>query len=184
MNLKPLFDRVVLKNINQKKETLSGIIIPESVGDEPLYAEVIAIGNGDTVEGEKIEMTVNIGDKVLYNKYGAVPFDAVKITLGPKGKNAVLDRKFTTPLITNDGVTIAKEIELEDPFENIGANLIKEVSIKTNDLAGDGTTTACVLVNAIVQEGFKNIASGANPIILRKGIEKAIKLVTQRLKEI
>ena len=110
--------------------------------------------------------------------------DAVKITLGPKGKNAVLDRKFTTPLITNDGVTIAKEIELEDPFENIGANLIKEVSIKTNDLAGDGTTTACVLANAIVQEGFKNIASGANPIILRKGIEKAIKLVTQRLKEI
>lgn len=110
--------------------------------------------------------------------------NAVKITLGPKGKNVVLDRKFTTPLITNDGVTIAKEIELDDAFENIGANLIKEVSIKTNDLAGDGTTTACVLANAIVKEGFKNIASGANPMILRKGIDKAIKLITQKLKEI
>ena len=110
--------------------------------------------------------------------------NAIKITLGPKGKNVVLDRKYTTPLITNDGVTIAKEIELEDPFENIGANLIKEVSIKTNDLAGDGTTTACVLANAIVQEGLKNIASGANPIILRKGIEKAINVVTQKLKEL
>ena len=110
--------------------------------------------------------------------------NSVKITLGPKGKNVVLERKFTTPLITNDGVTIAKEIELEDPFENIGASLIKEVSIKTNDLAGDGTTTACVLANAIIQEGFKNIASGANPIILRKGIDKAIKTVSQKLKSI
>ena len=110
--------------------------------------------------------------------------NSVKITLGPKGKNVVLERKFTTPLITNDGVTIAKEIELEDPFENVGANLIKEVSIKTNDLAGDGTTTACVLANAIIQEGFKNIASGANPIILRKGIDKAIKLVSQKLTKI
>lgn len=108
--------------------------------------------------------------------------DSVKITLGPKGRNVVLDRKYTTPLITNDGVTIAKEIELDDPFENIGANLIKEVSIKTNDIAGDGTTTACVLANAIVKEGFKNIASGANPIILRKGIDKAIKQVTTHLK--
>lgn len=110
--------------------------------------------------------------------------NAVKITLGPKGKNVVLERKFTTPLITNDGVTIAKEIELDDAFENVGANLIKEVSIKTNDLAGDGTTTACVLANAIIHEGFKNIASGANPIILRKGIDKAIKVVSQNLKEI
>lgn len=110
--------------------------------------------------------------------------DAVKITLGPKGKNAVLDRKYTTPLITNDGVTIAKEIELSDPFENIGANLIKEVSVKTNELAGDGTTTACVLASNIVKEGFKNIASGANPIILRLGIEKAIKCVTNKLKEL
>lgn len=110
--------------------------------------------------------------------------DAVKITLGPKGKNVVLDRKYTTPLITNDGVSIAKEIELNNPFENMGANLIKEVSIKTNDNAGDGTTTACVLAESMVSEGLKNIASGANPIILRNGIEKAIKTAVSKLKEL
>ena len=110
--------------------------------------------------------------------------NAVKITLGPKGKNVVLDRKYMAPLITNDGVSIAKEIELENPFENMGANLIKEVSIKTNDQAGDGTTTACVLAESIIDAGLKNISSGANPILIRKGIEKAVKCVTQTLKEI
>ena len=110
--------------------------------------------------------------------------DAVKITLGPKGRNVVLDRKYTTPLITNDGVSIAKEIELENPFENIGANLIKEVSIKTNDSAGDGTTTACILASEMVCLGLKNIANGANPIILRKGIEKAVNVVINHLKSI
>lgn len=109
---------------------------------------------------------------------------AVKITLGPKGKNTVLDRKYGTPLITNDGVSIAKEIELSDPFENMGANLIKEVSIKTNDQAGDGTTTACILAESMINEGMKNISSGANPIILRKGIEKAIKVATEELRKI
>jgi chaperonin GroEL len=109
---------------------------------------------------------------------------SVKITLGPKGRNVVLDRKYATPLITNDGVSIAKEIELENPFENMGANLIKEVSVKTNDNAGDGTTTACVLAESMVNEGLKNIASGANPIILRKGIEKAIDAVVAHLKNI
>ena len=98
--------------------------------------------------------------------------DTVKITLGPKGRNVVLERKFSTPLITNDGVTIAKEIELDDPFENLGANLIKEVSIQTNDVAGDGTTTASVLAQAIIKEGLKNFVAGANPIILRNGINK------------
>jgi len=110
--------------------------------------------------------------------------DAVKITLGPKGKNVVLDRKYATPLVTNDGVSIAKEIELENPFENMGASLIKEVSIKTNDSAGDGTTTACVLAEAIVSEGLKNIASGASPILIRNGIDKAVKAVVKKLKEI
>ena len=109
---------------------------------------------------------------------------AVKVTLGPKGQNVVLDRKFTTPLLTNDGVSIAKEIELSNPFENIGASLIKEASIKTNDDAGDGTTTACILAENIVKLGIKNISSGANPIILRKGIEKAIKVATNHLKSI
>ncbi len=109
---------------------------------------------------------------------------AVKITLGPKGRNVVLDRKFVTPLITNDGVTIAKEITLPDPFENMGANLIKEVSIKTNEVAGDGTTTACILAESIVSEGVKNYTAGANPIILKKGIQKATNTVVEKLKDI
>ena len=100
--------------------------------------------------------------------------DAVKITLGPKGRNALLDKKFGSPLITNDGVTIAKEIELEDPFENMGAQLVKEVATKTNDVAGDGTTTATLLAQAIIREGLKNVAAGANPMIVRKGIQKAV----------
>ena len=99
--------------------------------------------------------------------------DTVKITLGPKGRNVVLDKKYGAPLITNDGVTIAKEIELEDPFENVGAQLVKEVSTKTNDVAGDGTTTATLLAQAIIREGLRNLAAGANPMILKKGIEAA-----------
>ena len=100
--------------------------------------------------------------------------NAVKVTLGPKGRNAVLDKKFGSPLITNDGVTIAKEIELEDPFENMGAQLVKEVATKTNDVAGDGTTTATVLAQALIGEGMKNVAAGANPMVVKKGIQKAV----------
>ena len=110
--------------------------------------------------------------------------DTVKITLGPKGRNVVLDKKYGAPLITNDGVTIAKEIELADPFENMGAQLVKEVSTKTNDVAGDGTTTAVVLAQAIVREGLKNLAAGANPIILKEGIKKAVDLSVEHLKSI
>jgi len=110
--------------------------------------------------------------------------DTVKITLGPKGRNVVLDKKYGAPLITNDGVTIAKEIELADPFENMGAQLVKEVSTKTNDVAGDGTTTAVVLAQAIVREGLKNLAAGANPIILKEGIKKAVDLAVDHLKSI
>ena len=110
--------------------------------------------------------------------------DTVKITLGPKGRNVVLDKKFGAPLITNDGVTIAKEIELEDPFENMGAQLVKEVSTKTNDVAGDGTTTAVVLAQAIIREGLKNLAAGANPILLRKGIDKAVDAAVNEIKKI
>ncbi len=110
--------------------------------------------------------------------------DTVKITLGPKGRNVVLDKKFGAPLITNDGVTIAKEIELNDPFENMGAQLVKEVSTKTNDVAGDGTTTAVVLAQAIVREGLKNLAAGANPIILKDGIKKAVDEIVAHLKNI
>lgn len=107
--------------------------------------------------------------------------NTVKITLGPKGRNVVLDKKFGAPLITNDGVTIAKEIELEDPFENMGAQLVKEVATKTNDVAGDGTTTATLLAQALVREGLKNVAAGANPMIVRKGIQKAVDAAVEKL---
>ena len=100
--------------------------------------------------------------------------DTVKVTLGPKGRNVVLEKKYGSPNITNDGVTIAKEIELEDPYENMGSQLVKEVASKTNDVAGDGTTTAILLAQSIVREGLKNVASGANPMILKKGMEKAV----------
>ena len=109
--------------------------------------------------------------------------DTVKITLGPKGRNVVLDKKYGAPLITNDGVTIAKEIELEDPFENMGAQLVKEVSTKTNDVAGDGTTTATLLAQAIIREGLRNLAAGANPMILKKGIEAATGAAVEGLRE-
>ena len=107
--------------------------------------------------------------------------DTVKITLGPKGRNVVLDKKFGAPLITNDGVTIAKEIELEDPFENMGAQLVREVSVKTNDVAGDGTTTATLLAQALIHEGLKNVAAGANPMVIKKGIEQATETAVQAL---
>ncbi len=109
--------------------------------------------------------------------------DTVKVTLGPKGRNVVLEKKFGAPLITNDGVTIAKEIELEDPFENMGAQLIKEVASKTNDIAGDGTTTATLLAQALVREGLKNVAAGANPMVVRKGIQKAVDFCVEAIGE-
>ena len=109
--------------------------------------------------------------------------DTVKVTIGPKGRNVVLGKKFGAPLITNDGVTIAKEVELEDPFENMGAQIIREVATKTNDVAGDGTTTATVLAQAITREGLKNLSAGANPMVMRKGIEKAVEVAVAAIKE-
>ncbi len=125
--------------------------------------------------GEEARKALENGVNTLAN--------TVKITLGPKGRNVVLDKKYGAPLITNDGVTIAKEIELEDPFENMGAQLVKEVSTKTNDVAGDGTTTAVVLAQAMIREGLKNLAAGANPIILKKGIMKAVLVAVEALKD-
>ena len=107
--------------------------------------------------------------------------DSVKVTLGPKGRNVVLDKKFGAPTITNDGVSIAREVELEDPFENMGAQLVKEVATKTNDVAGDGTTTATVLAQAMIKEGLRNIAAGANPMGLKKGIEAAVNVVVDEI---
>ncbi|HOB87687.1 MAG TPA: TCP-1/cpn60 chaperonin family protein, partial [Bacillota bacterium] len=110
--------------------------------------------------------------------------DTVTVTLGPKGRNVVLDKKFGSPQITNDGVTIAREIELEDPFENMGAQLVKEVATKTQDVAGDGTTTATLLAQAIIREGMKNVTAGANPMILRRGIEKAVTVAVKELEKL
>ena len=108
--------------------------------------------------------------------------DTVKITMGPKGRNVVLDKKYGTPLITNDGVTIAKEIELENAAENMGAQLVREVATKTNDAAGDGTTTATLLAQAFIHEGMKNVAAGANPMVIRKGIQKAVDRAVEALR--
>ena len=110
--------------------------------------------------------------------------DTVKVTLGPKGRNVVLDKSFGAPLITNDGVTIAKEIELEDPYENMGARLVKEVSVKTNDVAGDGTTTATVLAQKMIKEGVRNVAAGGDPMAIKRGMDKAVNVATVALKEI
>ena len=128
------------------------------------------------IYGEEARKAIERGVNQLAN--------TVKITLGPKGRNVVLDKKFGAPLITNDGVTIAKEIELEDAFENMGAQLIKEVSTKTNDVAGDGTTTATVLAQSMISEGLKNLAAGANPMVMRKGIQKATQAAVEGIKAI
>src|SRR3989337_4411434 len=109
--------------------------------------------------------------------------DAVKVTLGPKGRYVVLDKKFGSPTITNDGVTIAKEIDVEDVFENMGAQLVKEVATKTNDVAGDGTTTATLLAQAIIREGLRNVAAGANPLALKRGIDKPVELTIDFIKK-
>src|SRR5881628_3716563 len=109
--------------------------------------------------------------------------DAVKVTLGPKGRNVVLEKKWGAPTITKDGVSVAKEIELEDPYEKVGAELVKEVAKKTDDVAGDGTTTATVLAWAMVREGLKNVAAGANPMVLKSGIEKAVETAVESIKK-
>ena len=124
--------------------------------------------------GEEARQALGRGVDALAN--------AVKVTLGPKGRNVVLDKKFGAPTITNDGVTIARDIELEDPFENMGAQLVKEVATKTNDIAGDGTTTATLLAQAMIREGMRNVAAGANPMVLKKGIEKAVTALVEEIK--
>ncbi|MBR5045822.1 MAG: chaperonin GroEL, partial [Oscillospiraceae bacterium] len=129
----------------------------------------------DLKYGEEARKSLQAGIDKLAN--------TVKITLGPKGRNVVLDKRYGTPLITNDGVTIAKEIELEDRFENMGAQLIKEASTKTNDAAGDGTTTATLLAQEIVREGMKNVSAGANPMVLKKGIQTAVDAAVESIKE-
>jgi chaperonin GroEL len=130
------------------------------------------------------------GKQIVYNDYARHALmhgvnklaDAVKVTLGPKGRNVVIDKKFGSPTITKDGVTVAKEIDVPDPVENLGARMVREVASKTSDIAGDGTTTATVLAQAIIREGSKNVAAGANPMGLKRGIEKAVERIVTDLK--
>jgi len=130
------------------------------------------------------QLTFNSDARQALERGVNIVADAVKVTLGPKGRNVVLEKKFGAPTITKDGVTVAKEIELEDPFENMGAQLVKEVASKTNDVAGDGTTTATVLAQSIVREGLKNVAAGTNPIFLKKGIDRAVAVVVEEIKKV
>src|SRR5919112_2077647 len=177
MALQPLEDRIIVKPGEAKETTVSGLVIPDTAKEKPQQGEVLAVGPGRRSEqtGEIIPLDVKVGDTVVYSKYGGTKLaDAVKITIGPRGRNVVLEKKFGAPTITNDGVSIAREVELEDPFENMGAQLVKEVATKTNDIAGDGTPTATVLARALVKEGLKNVAAGASPLSLKRGIEKAV----------
>src|SRR5216684_268413 len=163
MAFRPLGDRVLVRRVEEEEKTKGGIIIPDTAKEKPQEGEVIAVGPGARDESGKIHpLDVNI----LAN--------AVKVTLGPKGRNVILEKSFGAPRSTKDGVTVAKEIELVDKFENLGAQMVREVASKTNDAAGDGTTTATVLAQAIVAEGLKSVAAGMNPMDLRRGIEIAV----------
>src|SRR5256884_2151607 len=152
MDLQPLGDRLIVEVLEEEETTVSGIVLPDTAKEKPQRGRVLALA------------------------------DAVKVTLGPKGRYVVLDKKFGAPTITNDGVTIAREIEVEDVFQNQGAQLVREVATATNDVAGDGTTTATVLAQAIVRTGLKNVAAGANPLGLKRGIEKAVDQVVENIR--
>ncbi len=206
MSIRPLADRVLIEPTAAEEVTMGGIIIPDSAKEKPLKGKVLAVGNGTKDE----PMQLKAGDTVLYGKLlnkriikqpvmaKEIKFnikareelkngvdalaDAVKVTLGPKGRNVIIEKKFGAPHITKDGVTVAREIELEDPFQNMGAQLVKEVASKTGDQAGDGTTTATVLAQAIVNVGLKNVAAGANPMDLKRGIDKAVSVVVEGIK--
>src|ERR671914_583590 len=181
MKLKPLGDRLIVKAVEEDETTASGIVLPDTAKEKPQKGKVLAVGDGKLDDdGKRIPLDVAEGDEVLYSKYGGTEIkvagvdavaNAVKVTLGPRGRYVVLDKKFGAPTITNDGVTIAREIEVQDHFENQGAQLVREVATATNDVAGDGTTTATVLAQAIVRQGLKNVAAGANPMGLKRGIE-------------
>src|SRR5918998_389798 len=158
MKLKPLGDRLIVKAVEEEETTVSGIVLPDTAKEKPQKGKVLAVGEGKLDDnGQRIPLDVSEGDEVL-------------------------DKKFGAPTITNDGVTIAREIEVENVFENQGAQLVREVATATNDVAGDGTTTATLLAQAIVREGLKNVAAGANPMALKRGIETAVDAVVENLK--
>src|SRR5919201_1290906 len=166
MKLKPLGDRLIVRAIEEEETTASGIVLPDTAKEKPQKGKVLAVGEGRYDEdGEKrIPLDVAEGDEVLYSKYGGTEIKVDGEELLVLRESDVLDKKFGAPTITNDGVTIAREIEVEDVFQNQGAQLVREVATATNDVAGDGTKTATVLAQAIVREGLKNVAAGANPM--------------------
>src|ERR671918_484963 len=195
-NLEPLDDRIVVKPGEEEETTVSGIVIPDTAKEKPQEGEVVAVGPGRFEDGTRVPMDVKVGDRVLYSKYGGTEVkvegeeylvlsarDVLAIVRGAKGRNVVLDKKWGAPTVTNDGVTIAKEVELEDPWEDLGAQLTKEVATKTNDVAGDGTTTATVLARAMVKHGMRNVAAGANPMALKRGIEKAVEAAVESIQK-
>src|SRR5919205_727092 len=202
MKIRPLHDRIIVKRLEEERKTASGIVIPDTAAEKPDQGEVLAVGPGKKNEDGKVSpVDLKVGDKVLFGKYSGTTVkidgdellvmreedilaDAVKVTLGPKGRNVVLERSFGAPTVTKDGVSVAKEIELKDKFENMGAQMVKEVASKTSDVAGDGTTTATVLAQAIVREGMKFVASGMNPMDLKRGIDKAVSAVVEELKKV
>src|SRR5216684_2807772 len=202
MKFRPLGDRVVVRRVKDEQKTAGGIIIPETAQEKPQEGEIIAVGPGAIDDNNKrVPPEVKTGDFVLFGKWSGsdvkigtdarekllrgvdILADAVKVTLGPKGRNVVIEKSYGAPRTTKDGVTVAKEIELEDRFENLGAQLIREVASKTNDTAGDGTTTATVLAQAIVREGAKSVAAGMNPMDLKRGIEIAVHAVVKDLEK-
>src|ERR671917_331700 len=157
MKLKPLGDRLIVKAVEEEETTVSGIVLPDTAKEKPQKGKVLAVGEGKLDDnGQRIPLDVSEG-------------------------YVVLDKKFGAPTITNDGVTIAREIEVENVFENQGAQLVREVATATNDVAGDGTTTATVLAQEIVRQGLKNVAAGANPLALKRGIEKAVDQVVDHI---
>src|SRR3989344_4612683 len=172
MQIRPLADHILIEPLKQEEKTKSGILLPETAEKErPEQGKVVAVGPGKmTDEGKLVPMEVKPGDVVLFTKYG------------PKGRNVMLEEGYGSPTITNDGVTIAKKIELEDKLEQAGAEIVKEVASKANDMAGDGTTTATVLAQALISEGLKNVTAGANPLALRRGMEKAKDEVVKYIK--
>src|SRR6266851_2519305 len=180
----PLADRVAIRPMEETQEMKGGLYIPDTAKEKPIQGEVIAVGPGRMEKGQRVPMELRVGDRVVYGKYtgSQVELEEEKITLGPKGRNVVIEKKFGNPTITKDGVTVAKEIELEDPIENMGAQMVKEVATKTSDIAGDGTTTATA--QAIFREGLKSVTAGANPMSLKRGIDKAVELVVEELKRI
>ncbi|KAG5722743.1 Heat shock protein 60, partial [Termitomyces sp. T112] len=210
MSFRPLHDRVLVRRVEAEEKTAGGIIIPDSAKEKPAEGIIVSVGTGARNEaGVVTPLEVKAGDRVLFGKWSGteakeqimaakdVKFgrdvrerilkgvdtlaDAVKVTLGPKGRNVVIEKSFGAPRITKDGVSVAKEIELKDKFENLGAQMLREVASKANDKAGDGTTTATVLAQAIVREGLKAVAAGINPMDLKRGIDSAAAAVVADL---